>query len=409
MSPWNSTRIAVRALRVHKLRSFLTMLGIIIGVAELILMVSLIAGAYDQVTEQIERLGSNLIVVLPGAMQTAGAVLPRSAVTVTAEDAWALSREVTSVQTAAPVVRGTAQAVNGSANWATQVQGVTPEFFEAREWRTVVGKPFIQQEVDGGTKVAILGQTVVEHLFGDVDPVGQVIRIDKVPFTVSGLLESKGQTSWGDDLDDVILVPLTAARSKLFGVNPANARAVNSIIVKVRDGTPIEEAEEGIRALLRERHRLQPGDVDDFWFRNFVLLLKTMDDATAALTLLLGAVAATSLVVGGIGIMNIMLVSVTERTREIGLRRAVGARRRDILAQFLVEAVTLSLIGGSLGVALGVAGAYVVASIASWRPIVSPESILLGFGFAGAVGVFFGFYPALRASRLDPIEALRFE
>jgi putative ABC transport system permease protein len=410
MNLWRSVRIAFCALSAHKLRSGLTMLGIIIGVSEVILLMSLVGGAQDHATEQVQRLGSNLIVVLSGTVTAGGAVLPRgTALTITEDDATAIRREVASVQTAAPVVRNGGQVVYGNANWSTPIQGITPEFFEAREWRVATGRLVSQEDSDARAKVVVLGLTVAEQLFGHQDPVGRVIRVRNVPFTVIGVLERKGQTSWGEDLDDVALVPLATAKTRLLGVNQGNARAVTSIIVKVRPGVLLEQAEEDLRVVLRERHRLRPTQNDDFWFQNFMLLLQTMDDLAGALKILLTAVAAISLVVGGVGIMNIMLVSVTERTREIGLRRAVGAHRRDILLQFLVEATALSLTGGLVGIAVGVTAAFAFAHVADWRAYVTPGTILLGFLFAGAVGIFFGFYPARKASRLDPIEALRYE
>jgi putative ABC transport system permease protein len=410
MNIWSSARIAVRALRVNKLRSALTMLGIIIGVGAVIAMVAVGAGAQARVAEQIQSLGSNLIVILSGSTTSGGIRLGHgSQLTLTEEDAWAIQREVPSVQAAAPSMRGTGQVVYGNLNWSTVVQGVTPEYFEVRDWVLVTGKPFTQEDVDGATKVALVGQSVVQNLFGDSDPIGQVIRIKKVPFTVIGILDRKGQSSWGQDQDDTILIPLSTAKKKVLGVSQANARSVGAISVKVRDAERMKEAEEQIRDLLRQRHRLQPYQDDDFWLRNLSDVLQTQEESSKVLTLLLAAIASVSLLVGGIGIMNIMLVSVTERTREIGLRMAVGARARDILTQFLVEAITLSLIGGVIGVGMGLGGSYAIAYFAEWRTLIDPQAVLLAFGFSAAVGVFFGFYPARKASRLDPIEALRYE
>jgi putative ABC transport system permease protein len=403
-------RIALRALRVNALRTALTMLGIIIGVGAVIAMVAVGAGAQSRVAEQIQSLGSNLIIVLSGATTSGGVRMGTgSQLTITEEDAWAITREVTGVQTAAPSMRGTGQVVYGNLNWSTIIQGVTPEYFEAREWAVVAGKAYTQEDVDGATKVVLLGQTVAQNLFGDSDPFGQVIRIRKVPFTVIGVLERKGQNTWGQDQDDTILIPLSTAKKKVLGVSQANARSVGAISIKVKEGADMKEAEQQIRDLLRQRHRLQPYQDDDFWLRNLSEVLQAQEESSRVLTMLLAAIASVSLLVGGIGIMNIMLVSVTERTREIGLRMAVGARRRDILAQFLVEAMTLSLIGGLVGIGLGVGGSYGIAYLAEWRTLIQPEAILVAFGFSGAVGIFFGFYPARKASRLDPIEALRYE
>jgi len=410
MNVWASARIAITALRVNALRSGLTMLGIIIGVGAVITMVAVGAGAQARVAEQIQSLGSNLIIVLSGAITSGGVRLGTGTqLTITEDDATAIAREVPAVQAAAPSMRGSGQVVYGNLNWSTIVQGVTPEYFEARELGVVAGKTFTQQDVDGSTKVALLGQTVAQNLFGDSDPLGQVIRIRKVPFTVIGLLDRKGQSTWGQDQDDIILIPLSTAKKKLLGVSQANARAVSAISIKVRAGADMKPAEQQIRDLLRQRHHLQPYQDDDFWLRNLAEMLQAQEQSSRILTMLLAAIASVSLLVGGIGIMNIMLVSVTERTREIGLRMAVGARSRDIRAQFLVEALTLSLIGGVIGIALGLAGSYGIAYFAEWRTLILPDAILLAFGFAGAVGIFFGFYPAQKASRLDPIEALRYE
>ncbi len=405
-----SARVAVGALRVNALRSALTMLGIIIGVGAVITMVAVGAGAQARVAEQIQSLGSNLIIVLSGAITSGGVRLGQGTqLTITEDDAWAIQREIPSIQAAAPSMRGTGQVVYGNLNWSTIVQGVTPEFFDTREWGVVAGKAFTQEDVDGATKVALLGQTVVRNLFADSDPLGQVIRIRKVPFTVIGVLDRKGQNTWGQDQDDIILIPLSTAKKKVMGVSQANARSVGTISIKVREGEDLKEAEQQIRDLLRQRHRLQPYQDDDFWLRNLSEVLQTQEESSRVLTMLLAAIASVSLLVGGIGIMNIMLVSVTERTREIGLRMAVGARGRDILTQFLVEAVTLSLIGGLIGIGFGLAGSYGIAYFAEWRTLIQPEAIVLAFGFSGAVGIFFGFYPARKASRLDPIEALRYE
>ena len=410
MSIWQSVRIAGRALRVNKLRSALTMLGIIIGVAAVIAMVGVGAGAQARVAEQIQSLGSNLIIVLSGSVTSSGIRLGTgSQLTISEDDAAAIAREVPLVQAAAPAVRGTAQVVYGNLNWATVIQGVTPEYFEARDWPVTDGRAINPEDVDGATKIALVGQTTALNLFGEAEPLGQIIRIKKVPFTVVGVLARKGQNSWGQDQDDVIMIPISTAKKKVLGVSQANPRAVGSISIKVRADEDMVEAEEQIRALLRQRHRLQPFQDDDFWLRNLSEVLQTQEESSRVMTYLLAAIASVSLLVGGIGIMNIMLVSVTERTREIGLRMAVGARRRHILLQFLIEAITLSLIGGVIGITLGLGGSRAISYFAEWRTLVNPESIVIAFGFAAGIGIFFGFYPARKASRLDPIEALRYE
>jgi putative ABC transport system permease protein len=409
--PLQSIRIALRALRVNKLRSALTMLGIIIGVGAVIAMVAVGAGASARVAEQINSLGSNLIIVLSGSVTAGGVRIGQgSQLTITEDDSASIAREVPAVQVSAPSVRGTAQVVFGNLNWSTAIQGVTADYFEARDWVVLGGRPIGPEDVDGATKVALIGQTTALNLFGDdVDPLGQIIRIKKVPFTVIGVLDRKGQNSWGQDQDDIVLIPISTAKKKVLGKSNSNPRAVGAISVKIRAGEDMSEAESQLRDLLRQRHRLQPYQDDDFNVRNLSEILQTQEASSQVMTYLLAAIASVSLLVGGIGIMNIMLVSVTERTREIGLRMAVGARGKDILGQFLIEAVTLSLIGGVIGIAVGVGGAEALSYFAEWRTLVAPQAIGLAFGFAAAVGVFFGFYPARKAARLDPIEALRYE
>jgi putative ABC transport system permease protein len=405
-----SIRIALRALRVNKLRSTLTMLGIIIGVAAVITMIAVGAGAQARVEDQIKALGSNLIMLLPGSVTAGGVRMGAgSRNTLTEADAVAIRREIADVQAAAPHLRGTGQVVAGNNNWSTVFYGVTPDYFEARNWVIASGNGFEPADLTGAGKVALLGETVARNLFGDADPIGQVIRIRKVPFTVIGMLQRKGQSLMGQDQDDVILMPISTARNRVLGGGTARQRTVGVIFVKVREGADMKEAESEIRSLLRQRHRLQPGADDDFTLRNLSEVLSAREESSRIMTLLLAAVASVSLLVGGIGIMNIMLVSVTERTREIGLRMAVGARGRDILSQFLVEAVTLALIGGLVGIALGVGGSFAIGHFAGWRTELDVQAIVLAVGFAASIGVFFGFYPARKASRLLPIEALRYE
>ena len=410
MSLWASIKVAVASLRVNALRTALTMLGIIIGVGAVIAMVAVGTGAQARVAEELQRLGSNLIIVISGTRTAGGVRLGHGTqLTLTEDDAWAIQREIPSVEATAPTMRGAAQVVAGNLNWSTVVYGVTPEYFPVRNWEIVAGRAITQEDFEGATKVALLGQTVVRNLFGDMDPLGQTIRIQKVPFTVVGGLARKGQSMWGQDQDDTILIPLSTAKKRVLGASLANARAVNAISIKARPESDIGETMAQIQALLRQRHRLQPYQDDDFWIRNLSEILETQEESSRVLTMLLAAIASVSLLVGGIGIMNIMLVSVTERTREIGLRMAVGARSRDILTQFLIEAVTLSLVGGVIGIGAGLLSSRVIASLAEWTTRVQPEAILLAFAFAAAVGVFFGYYPARKAARLDPIEALRYE
>ena len=410
MNPLATLRIALNALRVNKMRSILTMLGIIIGVAAVITMIAVGAGAQARVSEQIKSLGSNLMIIMPGSTTSSGVRLGAGAnQNLTEDDAAAIAREVPEVQVAAPTNRRSEQVIAGNTNWSTSIYGVNPDYFEAREWPLISGRMFEQAELTGSAKVALIGQTVARQLFGDMDPIDQTIRIRKVPFTIIGVLDRKGQSMLGQDQDDVIMVPLSTARNRLFGNTQGKLRRVGTIQVKVREGASMKDAEEKIRELLRQRQRTQAGQDDAFTVRNLTEILQAQEASSRIMTLLLAAVASVSLLVGGIGIMNIMLVSVTERTREIGLRMAVGARGKDILTQFLVEAVTLSLIGGFFGIVLGVLGSYLVGELAGWSTRLSPESIVLAVGFSAAIGIFFGFYPARKASSLLPIQALRYE
>jgi putative ABC transport system permease protein len=406
--------VALRALRTNAMRSALTMLGIVIGVAAVIAMIAVGAGAQARVEEQIRSLGSNVMIITPGTTTTGGVRLGGGTVqTLTEDDARAIALEVAEVQVAAPMQRGSGQLVAGNANWASVIYGVTNDYFEVRDWDLVTGRFFEPAEIASAGKVGLIGQTVARQLFGYDVPfemvVDQMIRVRNVPITIVGVLEHKGQSAVGQDQDDVVFVPLSTARSRLFGISQGTLRRVGTISIKVLEGADMKVAEDNIRALMRQRHRLGPGQADDFTIRNLSELLQAQEASSRAMTYLLAAIASVSLLVGGIGIMNIMLVSVTERTREIGLRMAVGARGRDILSQFLVEAVTLSCIGGLVGVALGVVAAEVVAQWAGWRIQIDLRSIGLAFGFAAGIGVFFGFYPARKASRLEPIDALRYE
>jgi putative ABC transport system permease protein len=403
-------RIALRALAVNKLRSALTMLGIVIGVGAVIVMIAVGSGAQARVEEQIRALGSNLLLVMPGAT-TAGGVRMGfgSGSTLSEEDVAAINREIPEAL-AAPALRGAAQVIWGNTNWSTVIFGVTPEYLDVRQWPLAAGRSFEPAEMAGAAKVCLIGATVAKQLFGGADPLDQSIRIKRVPFTIIGVLDTKGQSLMGTDQDDLILMPINTARSRVLGsASVARQRSVGTIWVKVADGIDTKRVEEQVRALLRQRHRIQPGADDDFSLRNLAEVMAAQEASSRVLALLLAAVASVSLLVGGIGIMNIMLVSVTERTREIGLRMAVGARTRDILGQFLVEAVTLSLIGGLAGVALGMGASMAIAKLAGWRIVLSPEAVGLAVAFAFAIGVFFGFYPARKAARLNPVEALRFE
>jgi putative ABC transport system permease protein len=410
MSLLEAIRSALSAIGANALRSALTMLGIIIGVAAVIAMVAIGSGARERVTSQIKSLGANLAIVQSGNVTQGGARLGAGASsTLTDEDATAIAREVDGVLAAAPVIVTRAQAVFGGANWSTQITATDLDFFTAREWDVGEGRLFEPEELRRGEIVAIIGQTVARNLFGEQNPLEQQFRIRNVPFRVIGVMASKGQSALGQDQDDVIFVPLDTGRRRIVGRNYARDRSVQTIMVKFASEDAISPGIEQTSALLRQRHRLMPDQEDDFIVRNLTEIANTATQAANTLSWLLAAVAGVSLLVGGIGIMNIMLVSVTERTREIGLRLAVGARQRDILAQFLIEATTLATIGGAVGIALGIGSALTIARIAGWPSVVSFETIAVAVGVSGLIGVFFGFYPARQAARLDPIEALRRE
>jgi putative ABC transport system permease protein len=404
----STIRISFRALKVNKMRSALTMLGIIIGVGAVIAMIAIGTGASKRIAEQISSMGSNLLMILPGAT-TAGGVRMGAGTqpTLNMADADAILKECTAVSDVAPVLNGVAQIVYGHQNWSTGVLGTTSGMLNVRDWPLAAGRSFTQQDVKSATKVCLLGQTVVENLFGDMDPIGQIIRIKKIPFTVVGVLGSKGQSPQGQDQDDTIHVPVTTAQKKLFGTTfPGMVRI---IMVKGKSADTLPAAEKQITELLRQRHRIGSKQDNDFTVRNLTQVMQTAEQSTKVMALLLGAIASVSLLVGGIGIMNIMLVSVTERTREIGIRMAIGAKTWDIRLQFIIEALILSLIGGVAGIIAGISGSKIITLFAGWSTVVSPFSVFIAFGFSGLVGIFFGFYPAYKASLLDPIDALRYE
>jgi putative ABC transport system permease protein len=406
----SSIRIAFRALTMNKLRSALTMLGIVIGVASVIATVAIGSGATQRIQDQIASIGSNIIIVTPGSTTSSGLRLGSgNAVTLSETDAKELAAQCPDVALAAPLVRGGAQVVYGNNNWATAIYGATPDYLTIRDLSVSDGAEFTQQDVDSANKVAVLGKTPVDNLFGGADPIGQTIRIKDVPFTVVGVLTPKGQSSQGQDQDDVILLPISTAKRKVLGVNAANADAVNTIMMQAKSGPQIPAAQEEAEALLRQRHHLQAAEDDDFSIRNLEELFAAQEASSHIMAIMLAAVASVSLVVGGIGIMNIMLISVRERTREIGLRQALGAKTRDILTQFLVEAVTLSIAGGFVGIVLGVAASALVSRLAGWATAVGPSAVLLAVFFSALVGISFGYYPARKAAYLDPIEALRNE
>ena len=404
----STLKISLRALRVNKMRSALTMLGIIIGVGAVIAMLAVGTGASERISQQIASIGSNLIIILPGSTTSGGVRMGFGAQpTLTKEDADAILKECPAVQDVAPILNGVAQIVYSNQNWSTGVFGTTPSILNIRDWQLVAGRPFTEQDVRSATKVCLLGQTVVENLFGSIDPLGQVVRIKKVPFSVIGVLERNGQSPQGQDQDDTIYIPVTTAQKKIFGT--AFPGMVRTIMVKAKNTEDLDAAEKQITELLRQRHRIGPKKDNDFTVRNLTQIMQVAEQSTKVMTLLLGAIASVSLLVGGIGIMNIMLVSVTERTREIGIRMAVGAKTWDIRLQFIIEALTLSLIGGIAGIVAGISGSKIISAVAGWSTIVSILSIFLAFGFSGLVGIFFGFYPAYKASLLNPIDALRYE
>ncbi|MET0527483.1 MAG: ABC transporter permease [Microvirga sp.] len=403
-------RSALSAIMANALRSLLTMLGIVIGVAAVIAMVAIGSGARNLVDQQIRSLGANLAIVTPGNVTQGGARLGAGAASsLTDEDAHAIRTEVDGVVAAAPFVQGSTQVVAGGSNWGTRIYGIDLDWFSAREWDVATGRGFDPEEIRRGDIVILLGQTVARNLFGEADPIDQVVRVRNVPFRVIGVMAPKGQSAFGQDQDDVVFVPLDAGRRRVIGRNYAKDGSVGSIFVKFANEEDIEPGIETMNQLLRQRHRITGEQEDDFSIRNLTEIANTASASANTLSMLLAAVATVSLLVGGIGIMNIMLVSVTERTREIGLRLAVGARPRDILSQFLIEATTLSTIGGAIGIALGAGTAYAVAQLAGWPSLVSTNAIIIAVGFSALVGIFFGFYPAQRAAKLDPIEALRRE
>jgi len=404
-----TAKISLRSLWANKMRSGLAILGVIIGVGAVIAMIAIGRGAGIQIESHISSMGSNILIIVPGTT-TSGGVRTGAGTqqSLSLDDAIAIEKECSAVSQVSPELSGAAQVVYGNRNWSTGVIGTTEGMMDVHNWSVSSGRPLTDQDVRNSTKVAVIGETVAYELFGsNVNPVGEFIRIKKVPFQVVGILAPKGQSAFGSDQDDVIFVPVTTAQKRLFGTSLP--RIVQRISVKARDAESIYLAQEQITALLRQRHRIGPNQDDDFTVRNLTQVMETVQQSTQAMTLLLGVIASVSLLVGGIGIMNIMLVSVTERTREIGIRMAVGARPRDIRLQFLIEAFLLSVIGGMVGIASGAFCSQMLVYLFGWTTSISPSSILLAFGFSGFVGVFFGFYPAYKASLMDPIEALRYE
>ena len=403
-------RVALEALRVNLMRSVLTMLGIIIGVAAVIAMVTVGAGAQAEIDRQISSLGSNLFMVMSGTRSRGGVrTASGSEMRLTVADARALKAEIPEIVAAAPTMRGVGQVVVGNTNWSTTIQGIDNEYLVARGWQIDEGRDLEPQEIRSGSKVALLGSRVATELFGAANALGQTVRIKNVPFVVVGTLLEKGQSSMGSDQDDIVMIPLAAARGRVLGRSGPRSDAVSVIFVSVAEGWMMDDVERQMGEVLRQRYRVRAGADDPFAIRNMSEIVETRAEARQVFNMLLAAVASVSLVVGGIGIMNIMLVSVTERTREIGLRMAVGAKGRDILLQFLVEAVTLCLIGGVLGILSALVITFGIARIAEWPVLLQWPVVVLALGFSAAIGIFFGFYPARKAAAKDPIEALRTE
>jgi putative ABC transport system permease protein len=410
MDLWEALRGALSALSANLLRSILTALGIFIGVAAVIATVAVGEGARRQVMAQIQSLGANLLIVWGSSATMGGVRLGAGGRSnLSWDDAQAIAREIPEVQVAAGSIRQTFQVVMGNQNWSTTVLATDPDYFVAHEWVADNGRLFSPEEAAGGRKVVIMGATVAEMLFAEEDPIGREIRIRQTPFEVIGVMARKGQNPMGQDQDDTVFVPYWTARRSVMGASRANARQVGVISVKIHEGEDMAAAEEAIRSLMRQRHRVAANEPDSVSIRNLSDIQATRDASARTLSALLASVAAVSLLVGGIGVMNIMLVSVTERTREIGLRLAIGARRRDVLAQFLLEAVVLALLGGAAGVAAGIALSHLLADVAGWPVLVRADAVLIAVAVSALTGLFFGFWPARRAAHLDPITALRHE
>jgi len=409
VNPFVTLRIALRAILRNKMRSFLTTLGIIIGVGAVIAMMAIGAGAKAQVEAAFAAMGTNLFIVMPGSTTAGGSFGGFGSMpTLTWDDLAAIKNEVPTVKAAAPALRSNQSLVSDEMNWTTSVTGTTPEYFEIRSWPTVQGAVFTQADVDAGAKVIVLGQTVVSRLYGGAaNPVGQTVRVGKTPFTIVGVAAKKGQSAGGQDYDDAAFIPATTFAQRIQG--GLGKFLTGTMFVQATSPETTQRALEDVRALLRDRHRLAPGTDDDFSIRNLSEIASAQQQGTETMTTLLASVAAVSLLVGGIGIMNIMLVSVTERTREIGIRMAIGAKPTSILLQFLIEALVLSIAGGLLGVALGVGVAGWLASRFRWPMQIQVDVIAVSVGFSALVGIVFGLYPARKASRLDPIDALRYE
>ena len=404
---WESILIAWEGLIANKLRTALTMLGIIIGVGAVIAMISIGLGVQQKVQSSISSLGSNLLVVMPGASSSAGGGVRQAAgsnITLTYTDAKAIGKSVSGIANLAPAVSSSYQLVYGNQNWKTSVQGTTPDQQAIRSYTLAAGSFISSRDENDRARVVVLGNTVATNLFGNASAVGKMIRIDKAPFRVIGVLDAKGQSSMGQDQDDIAIIPITTAQERLLGIT-----YIHSISVQMEREDLLDKAQEDITTLLRSRHHLAATAENDFSVRNLTALMSTMQETTGTMTIFLGAIAAISLLVGGIGIMNIMLVSVTERTREIGIRKAIGATFSNILLQFLIEAMVVSVSGGLVGIVLGIGAAYASTSVFGWQTVISPLSIGASFGITVVIGLFFGIYPARKAALLDPIDALRYE